>query len=146
MTSVCPSVCGWYAVLMRKRVPLIRKISRQKELRNTGSLSKTMLRENPWCLQTKSRNRDATLKAEKFVGNAPRWTPFEYLSTMTRMTVNPWDGGMWVIKSIERSSQTPAGIGKGCSNPAGRRVLNLVCWHTLHSRTKRLTSCCRLVQ
>lgn len=43
MTSVWPSDSGWYAVLMRRRVPLRRNNSRQKELRKIGSRSETML-------------------------------------------------------------------------------------------------------
>ena len=140
ITSVWSSVCGWYAVLIHRRVPLSRNSSCQKELTIIGSRSKTMLRGKPWCLQTKSRNRDVTLKVEKLVDNAPKCTPSEYRSTTTRITVNPCDGNRRVMKSIDRSSHTPSGIGKSCRSPASRLVLALVCWQTLHSLTKLLTS------
>lgn len=46
-TSVWPSVCGWYAVLIRSFVQLSLNSSRQKWLTNTGSRSDTILRGNP---------------------------------------------------------------------------------------------------
>lgn len=72
-----------------------------------------------------SRNTVATLKAENPVGKAPRCTPLENLSTTTKIIVKPLEGGRWVTKSMEMSSHTPVGAGRGCSRPAMRLVLAL---------------------
>jgi len=60
-----------------------------------------------------SINRLATLKAVKLVGRAPKCSPFENLSTTTRMTVKPWEGGRTIMKSRERSSHMVVGKGRG---------------------------------
>lgn len=125
---------------MRNVVPLIPNNSRQKELMKIGSRSEMILWGKPWSLHTVSRNKLATLNVVKCVGNAPRWTPLENLSTTTKTTVNPWELGRCVTKSMERSSQTPLGIRIGWSKLANLRVTCLNCWHMLHWWMNDLTS------
>lgn len=127
-------------MLSRNRVPLNRNNSFQNLLKKIGSRSDTMLLGNPCCLQTVSMKRPATLNAVNPVGRAPKCTPFKNLSTTTMMTVNPLEVGKLVMKSIERSSHTPSGAGKGCSSPAGRLWRFLFCWQVTHSLINLLTS------
>lgn len=115
-------------------------------LKKIGSRSDTMLLGNPCNLHTISKNKLATLNTVKPVGKAPRCTPLEYRSTTANITVKPLERGRCVMKSIDRSSHTPAGIGNGYRRLAGRLVEFLFCWNMEHSLMKRRTSCFRFIQ
>lgn len=125
---------------MHSVVPLNLNSSRQKEPMKIGSWSEMILWGKSWSLHTVLRNKLATLNIVKCVGNAPRWTPLENLSTTTKTTVNPWELGRCVTKSMDRSSQMPLGIGIGWSRSADLRATCLTCWQTLHWRMNVLTS------
>ena len=92
-----------------------------------GSLLETKLFGNPWSLQTKSRNKRATLYAVWCVGRAPKWAPLEKWSTTTIMMVKPWDEGKLVMKSRDKSSQNCEGMGRGWRSPASFFASYLVC-------------------
>lgn len=103
-TSICLSVCGWYAELIRSWVPLSRKSSFQKRLMNRGSRSETKLLGIPWSFLTMSIKSTTTECEVWWVGSMPRWMPFNKRSTTTKMVMRPWYTGRPTIKSRERSS------------------------------------------
>ena len=52
------------------------------------------------------------------------------LSTTTNMIVAPLETGRPVMKSIDKSSYTWSGMGKGYSKPTSFEVGDLICWQT----------------
>jgi len=65
------------------------------------------------------QKRHAKVGAVKLVGKATKWAYFVKRSQTTHMTVCPTEEGKWVIKSMDKSSHTCAGIGKGWIHPCG---------------------------
>lgn len=139
-TIVCPSIWGWYAELIFRRVPLSLNSSCQKPLMNKGSRSKMRLRGMPWILLTISMNRMATIRDVWWVGNIPKWIPYENLLTTTRMAVLPWKDGKPVIKSSERSSHDWHGTGNEFNKPATLLASYFLCWQSKQVATNCSTS------
>jgi len=131
-TLICLSVCGWYTELICNQVPLILNSACQKWLMNKGSWSKTRLWGISWSFPTISIKRTTTVWEVWWVGNIPKWMPFEKWSTTTRMVMCPWKVGKLTMKSRERSSYGQKGIDKGQSNPTTFLVLYFVCWQSMH--------------
>lgn len=69
-----------------------------------------------------------------------KWAYLVRRSTITQIVVFTWDKGKWVTKSMDRSSQTCWGIGRGCRSPNSLCVEYLYCWHVVRVLMNSFTS------
>ena len=89
----------------------------QNVLTNSESRSETMVFDNPKRRQISIEKRCAKVGVVKWVGKATKCAYFVKRSQTTHMIVCPAKKSKWVIKSMDKSSHTFVGIGKGWSNP-----------------------------
>src|SRR3954469_21662864 len=99
--SVWPSVWGWKAVDIARRVPMVRKRLCQNLLVNLASWSETMDVGRPWRWKTWSKKIFAVSGAVAVVRVGTRCTIFEKVSTKTTMASKPdLVRGSCVMKSM----------------------------------------------
>src|SRR6266436_8301394 len=88
-SSVCLSICGWYAVEGVSRISRSAANSLEKLDMKVLPLSLMMASRSPWCLQTCSRKRCATPAESTMVMVGTAWMHLDSLSTATRMVLYP---------------------------------------------------------
>lgn len=113
MCSVCPSVCGWYAVY--RAIAILRALLRSLVNfdANCGPLSDVMWSGNPCSFQMLSRYSLA-MPSElmvSLVGMA--WTIFVKQSMTTMIALYLWLSGSPVTKSADISFQGASAMGFG---------------------------------
>jgi hypothetical protein len=114
MTLVWPSVWGWQVVENNNFVPNLNHKVLQKWLRNSASLSETIVFGMPckWTILVK--NKSATCDALSLLWQGIKWAILEKWSTATKMLSLPlFVLGNPKTKSIEISSQGTLGTGRG---------------------------------
>jgi len=134
-TSICPSVFGWYVVLMLSVVPCNLNNFFKNIFRNVESLSLTMEVGMPCSLTTSLTNTYATDLVEYICLRGMKWPYLLRRSTTTKTASFMLDLGSLLMKSMLISFQISVGLGKGWSSPCGEHVWYLFYWHTTHART-----------
>src|SRR5260370_41456305 len=115
--SICPSICGWYAVEGVSRIS--RSVASSLEKLDTKALPLSLMTASRslWCLQTCSRKRHATPAESTVVTVGMPWMCLDSLSTATRMALYPLDSSSSLMVSTEITSQWQVGIQFGVSFP-----------------------------
>ena len=139
VTSIYPSIFGWYVELNPKFVPIFFHNVLQKFPTNVVSLSEIMLLGNPCNLTTSLKNWLETCVASLVFKKGMKCAIFENMSTITRIESWPiWVLGNPKTKSILTASQGLLGMGNGWYNPTFW-LHPLAYWQTLHFSTYFLT-------
>ena len=118
LTSVYPPICGWYAKIKPKSVPIFFHKVLQMSPTNIVSLSETILLGNPCNLTIYLKNKLATWVASLVLNQGIQWPILENMSTMTKIESWPiWVLGSPITKSILTTTHGWLGIANGWYNP-----------------------------
>ena len=129
--SNCPSIWGWYAKLIRNRVPNTAYRDCQKWEVILGSLSDTMLAGTPCNLTTSRMYNSANLSIDSFWLISRKWAHLVNLSMITQIESCPLvDLGRCVTKSMAMLSHLHWGISSGYNVPPGLWCSIFAFWHT----------------
>src|ERR1700722_3084917 len=138
--SVCPSVCGWYAVERFPCVPTSLYKSFMNCVANWGPLSLITFLGILYLLHTWSLKILATPWAVTPVCVGRMMIILVNISHITRITLYPCDSGSSPIMSIEICSQGCLGISFGCRGACSFPRCAFVLWHVSQPSTYFLTS------
>ena len=118
MTSVYPSIWGWYVELKDKLVPSFFHKVLQKFPMNLVSRSDTILLGKPWSLTTSLKNKFAIWVASLVFWHGMKCIIFENMSTTTNIESYPlYVIGRTNMKSMLTASHGVSGMGNGWYNP-----------------------------
>ena len=113
--SVCPSVCGWYAVDKFPTTPVNLWRSFMNWAANWGPQSLITFQGSPCLLHTWSLYMRAVPWAVSSMFVGMTIIILENRSTITRMALKPLDSGNSPMMSMEICSQGAFGISFGCN-------------------------------
>jgi len=115
--SVCPSVCGWKAVLSLRSIPNFPDVSFHRSEVNSVPLSVMISCGNPCSLTISLMKRFANCRASRFFEHGIKWLILVSRSMTTSMVSHPSDFGRSVMKSIAIDFHWRSGASFDCSNP-----------------------------
>ena len=140
VTSVYPSVYGWYDDLKLKSIPIFFHKVLQKCPTNMVSLSEAILLNIPCNLTTSLKNKLATCVASLILKQGIKWAIFKNISTTTKIESWPlWVLGIPKTKSILITFHGQPSMGNSLYNRAFY-IPPLAYWHILHFSINLLTS------
>jgi len=133
--SVCPSVCGWYAVDNLVLIPRISFSSFMNSAANCGPLSDSAVSGKSWSFQTWSPKGVARPLAEVVVDIGIICAYFVWQQHVMNNGSYPCASGRPVIKSVVISFQGCVVASLGLSFPAGFSGKDFIRWHQSHLDT-----------
>jgi len=115
--SVCPSVCGWKAVLSLRLIPNFPVVSFHRSEVNSVPLSEMISCCCPCSLTISLMKRLANCRASRFFEYGMKWLILVTRSMTTSMVSSPSDFGRSVMKSIAIDFHGRSGASFDCLNP-----------------------------
>lgn len=101
----------------------LKELSREQAHEHLVRVTHTIVLGNTWSRTTSLMNIAAIERAVKWCFKPMKWLYLDSLSTTARIVSKPRDLGRPSTKSVEMSSQTLSGMGKGCRRRGGLLLL-----------------------